>query len=114
MILITGAGGTVGTALVNELKGSNHKLRLAFHSPDKAARAAASGYDVVRLDYAQPATLEPALDGVDKVFLLSNGILGQAEGEINVVCAAQAANVKRIVKLSVWDADVEPFALASL
>jgi uncharacterized protein YbjT (DUF2867 family) len=35
MILITGAGGTVGAALINELKRSNQAIRLAFHSPEK-------------------------------------------------------------------------------
>jgi uncharacterized protein YbjT (DUF2867 family) len=114
MILITGAGGTVGAALINELKGSNQAIRLAFHSPEKAARAKAAGYDVITFDYAQPATLKPALDGVDTMFLLSNGIEGQAEGEINVVNAAKANRVKRIVKLSVWGADAESFAMARM
>jgi uncharacterized protein YbjT (DUF2867 family) len=114
MILITGAGGTVGSALVNALKGSGHPLRLAFHTPEKAARAAAAGYDVVTYDYHRPATLAPALDGVAALFLLGTGIVGQAEGEINVVEAARAAGVERLVKLSVWGAEEEGFALAAL
>jgi uncharacterized protein YbjT (DUF2867 family) len=114
MILITGAGGTVSSALVNALKGSDHPLRLAFHTPEKAARAAAAGYDVVTYDYHRPTTLAPALDGVTALFLLGNGIVGQAEGEVNVVEAARAAGVERLVKLSVWGADEEAFALAAL
>jgi uncharacterized protein YbjT (DUF2867 family) len=114
MILITGAGGAVGTALVEALQGSDQQIRLTFRSKQKAAQAAAAGYDVVILDYAQPATLGPAFSGVDAVFLLSNGILGQAEGEINVVNAAKAAGVTRIVKLSVWGADAETYALARM
>jgi uncharacterized protein YbjT (DUF2867 family) len=69
---------------------------------------------VITFDYAQPATLKPAVDGVDTMFLLSNGIEGQAEGEINVVNAAKANRVKRIVKLSVWGADAESFAMARM
>ena len=114
MILITGAGGTVGSALVNALKGSGHPLRLAFHTPEKAARAAAAGHDVVTCDYHRHETLAPALDGVNALFLLSNGVVGQAEGEINVVEAASAAGVERLVKLSVWGAGEEAFALAAL
>jgi uncharacterized protein YbjT (DUF2867 family) len=114
MILITGAGGTVGTALVEELKGSDQKTRLTFRSKDKAEKAAAAGYDVVTLDYAQPETLGPAFAGVDTVFLLGTGVLGQAEGEINVVNAAKAAGVKKIVKLSIWGADAEEYALARM
>jgi len=114
MILITGAGGTVGTALVNELKESDQQIRLTFHSQAKAAHAAAAGYDAVAVEYAQPETLEPAFDGVDALFLLGTGVLGQAAGEINVVDAAKAAGVKRIVKLSVWSADAEEYALARM
>jgi uncharacterized protein YbjT (DUF2867 family) len=114
MILITGAGGTVGTALVEELKGSHQKIRLAFRSLDKAEKAAAAGYDAVAFDYTQPETLGPAFDRVDSVFLLGTGVLGQAEGEINVVNAAQAAGAKKIVKLSVWGADAGAFALARM
>lgn len=114
MILITGAGGTVGSALVDELKGSGRQLRLAFHSPEKAARAAAAGYEVAIIDYARPASLALALEGVDAVFLLSNGVVGQAEGEINLVEASRQAGAERIVKLSVWGAEEEPFLLAGL
>lgn len=112
MILIIGAGGTVGTALVEELKGSDQKMRLAFRSKGKAEQAA--GYDVVTLDYTQPETLQPAFDGVGTVFLIGTGVVGQAEGEINVVNAAKAAGVKKIVKLSVWGAEAERYALARL
>jgi uncharacterized protein YbjT (DUF2867 family) len=114
MILITGAGGTVGTALVEQLKRSDQKIRLTFRSQDKAAQAAAAGYGAVVLDYAQPETLGPAFDGVDTVFLLGTGVLGQAEGEINLVNAAKAAGVQKIVKLSMWGAGTEEYALARM
>lgn len=114
MILITGASGTIGTALVNAFEGNNYPIRLAFHTPEKAARARALGYDAVTCDYSQMATLQPALAGVERLFLLSNGIQGQAEGEINVVDAARAAGVRRIVKLSVWGAEAEAFAMAAM
>jgi len=114
MLLITGAGGTVGTALVEELKGSDQTMRLTFRSKDKAEKAIAAGYDAVALDYAQPETLVPAFDGVASVFLLGTGVLGQAEGEINVVNAAKAAGVAKIVKLSVWGAEAEEYALARM
>ena len=114
MILITGAGGTVGAALVEELNGSEQQIRLTFRSKKKAARAAAAGYDAVALDYDQPETLRPAFDGADTLFLLSNGILGQAAGEINAVNAAKAAGVRKIVKLSVWRADAQEYALARM
>jgi len=89
-------------------------MRLTFRSKDKAEKAIAAGYDAVALDYAQPETLVPAFDGVASVFLLGTGVLGQAEGEINVVNAAKAAGVAKIVKLSVWGAEAEEYALARM
>ncbi|WP_437817564.1 SDR family oxidoreductase [Sorangium sp. So ce1078] len=114
MILVTGAGGTVGTALLEELRSSGQKPRVAHRSSDKAARARAAGHDVVVLDLARPETLRPALDGVEAVFLLGAGGLGQVEGEIQVVKEARAAGAKRLVKLSVWRAAEEAFSFAKI
>ena len=112
MILVTGAGGNVGRSLLDELAASGTPVRAAYRSADKAAQARATGRDVVTLDYARPETLAPALDGVDAVFLLSAGVQGQIEGETNVVRAAKAAGVRRIVKLSVFGAAEEEFGFA--
>jgi len=60
---------------------------------------------VTVIDLADPVTLRPALDGVDSVFLLSATEPEQTRQELNVLAAANAAAVKRIVKLSVWRAD---------
>jgi len=112
MILVTGAGGNVGRPLIDELASAGTPARAAYHSADKAARARAAGIDAVMVDYARPETLSPALDGVDAVFLLAAGVQGQIEGETNVVRAAKAAGVRRIVKLSVFGAAEEEFGFA--
>ncbi len=114
MILVTGAGGTVGTALVEALKAEGHKFRAAHHSPEKAEKARSNGYDVVQLDFAVPETLPPALAGVDTLFLLGTGVRGQIEQETNVINAAKAAGVKRLVKQSVWGAAEEQYSLAKM
>lgn len=114
MILVTGAGGTVGTALVEELRPEARRLRVAHHSAAKAEKAKAAGLDAVTLDFAKPQTLPPALEGVETVFLLGTGGIGQAEGETNVVHAAKAAGVKKIVKLSVLGAAGEAFSFARI
>ena len=64
------------------------------------------------VDYAKTDTLRPALDCVESVFLLGAGAMGQTEGETNVVRAAKAAGVRRIVKLSVIGAAEEEFDFA--
>lgn len=109
MILVTGAGGTVGTALLEELRAAGQRPRVAYHSKEKAERAKAAGHDAVALDFGKPESLKPALAGVDTVFLLGTGGVGQTEGETNVVNAAKAAGAKKIVKLSVWGAAGEGF-----
>lgn len=114
MILVTGAGGTVGSVLLAELKSAGHKPRAAYHSPAKAEKERANGGDAVSLDFAKPETLRPALAGVDRVFLLGTGGRGQADGEIALVRAARAAGVQRLVKLSVWGAAGEQFAFAKI
>ncbi|NMO14224.1 SDR family oxidoreductase [Pyxidicoccus fallax] len=114
MILVTGAGGTVGTALLEELKSARHAFRAAFHSQAKADKARAAGLDAVALDFEKPETLRPAMAGVDAVFLLGSGGAGQVEREINVVNAARAAGVKKLVKLSVWGAAEEGYSFAKL
>src|SRR4051812_22185168 len=102
MILVTGAGGNVGRPLIEELAAAGMPARAAYRSADKAAQARAAGLDAVTVDYARPETLPSALDGVEAVFLLAAGVHGQIEGETNVVRAAKAAGVRRIVKLSVF------------
>lgn len=114
MILVTGASGTVGTALIEELKTGGHRCRAAYHSAHKAEKASAEGHDAVSLDFSEPKTLQPALAGVDTVFLLGAGAHGQAEREINVIGAAKAAGVKRLVKHSIWGAAAERFSLAKI
>lgn len=87
MILVTGAGGTVGSVVVQALKGSQAKLRLAFRTEEKAAQARHAVYDAVAFDYIQAETLAPAFEGVEKLFLLGTGVVGQVEGELNLLRA---------------------------
>lgn len=114
MILVTGAGGSVGSALVDQLRKDGHDVRAAYHSPAATERARAAGRDAVTIDMADTTTLGPALDGVSTVFLLGATSSDQTTRELNVVDAAVGAGVPRIVKLSVWRADEELTPIARL
>lgn len=114
MILVTGAGGTVGSEVVSQLQSAGAKFRAAYHSPDKARAAKAKGIDAVVIDYNKPETLRDALHGADKLFLLSAGGDVQIEQETRAIEAAKAAGVKHIVKLSVWGAESEAFSFAKI
>lgn len=111
-ILITGAGGTVGSALAREL--APRRPRLAFHSPEKAARAKAEGHDSVVLDFDAKGSLGPALAGVDAVFLLSASGSDQLQAEVDSIEAAKVHGVRKVVKLSAWGADQGAYAIARI
>lgn len=112
MILVTGAGGTVGTELVKALTREKAALRVAFHAPEKAARARAAGLDAVVVDFARPATLRAALSGVSRLFLLSVAGPHLASWEGGAAEEAARAGGRHVVKLSVWRASEEEYALA--
>jgi uncharacterized protein YbjT (DUF2867 family) len=112
MILVTGAGGTVGTELVKLLAREGKPFRAAYHSEAKFARAKSDGLDAVRVDFARPETLRPALQDISSLFLLSAAAPDLAEQEAGVVAQAGACGVGRLVKLSVWRAPEEEYAFA--
>ncbi|HEY1920964.1 MAG TPA: SDR family oxidoreductase [Streptosporangiaceae bacterium] len=114
MIVVTGASGAVGSALLGELSASGHPVRAAYRSPARAAQAVAAGQPAVVADFSDPATLAPALDGADAVFLLGAMSPDQAEQELNVLSAARAIGVPRVIKLSVWRADEQLTPIARL
>lgn len=113
MILVTGASGNVGSALVAELRAEGVPFRAAYRDPSRTARSIESGTPAVTLDFDVPETLAPALDGVEAVFLVTATGPAQTTQELAVVDAARAAGV-RVVKLSVWRADEELTPIAKL
>ena len=61
--------------------------------------------DQVTADLDRPATVEAALDGVDRLFLPTRQTSRQLAQEKAVIAAAARAGVGRVVKLSVFQAD---------
>lgn len=81
VILVTGATGNVGRALVETLDGGGHRVRALARTPDRAALPAS--VEVVPADLSAPETVSGALAGVDKLFLLgafptTGDVLGRA------------------------------------
>ena len=110
-IAVTGATGHLGRLVVDRLKAKTGEAIVALvRSPTKAEGL---GVAVREADYAKPATLKPALAGVDALLLISSSEIGQrASQHHNVIEAAKAAGVKRIVYTSLLHADVSPISLA--
>jgi uncharacterized protein YbjT (DUF2867 family) len=101
MILVTGATGNVGRHLVHELRDRGVPARAFVRDERKAAEVLPSGVELEVGDFADASSVARALDGVQQVYLASNG-RGQREYEGRVVETAMGAGVRRIVKLSSW------------
>ena len=96
MILITGASGTVGRAVLAEVARSGEKLRAMYRSKEDAAKAP-GGTEAVIADFSDKASLAPALRGVESVYLVCSPIPALVELEGNAIAASEAAGVQRIV-----------------
>jgi uncharacterized protein YbjT (DUF2867 family) len=128
MILLVGATGLLGSAIGKRLVEDSLKFRALVRPGTDADALSAAGAEIVRGDLREPATLGPALVGVDAVISTANVIsrvLGgetdltihdvDEQGNANLVQAAEAAGVERFVFLSFQDSILEsgtPFALA--
>ena len=99
MILITGASGNVGREVVKQALAVGLKIRATFQSPAVAAKAPA-GLEGVIMDYAKPDTIRPALQGVEKIFLVGPPVRDLPALEANFIKEVRAAGPRHIVKLS--------------
>lgn len=109
-ILVTGATGTVGSRLVTALAGRpGVSVRAAVHSPAKAAAIAQAGHaQPVALDWSSRSSVAAAMEGIDKLFLLTPLTEDSVELGKRAIDAARATGVKHIVKLSSSGAEQEP------
>jgi uncharacterized protein YbjT (DUF2867 family) len=92
-VLVTGASGHVGRAVLDALVAAGQDVRASSRDanslelPDSVAK--------VSIDLEKPETLEGALDGVDRVFLYA-----RPQGIDEFVKAAEVAGVRHVVLLS--------------
>jgi uncharacterized protein YbjT (DUF2867 family) len=104
-ILVSGASGFVGGALVPELVGRGHRVRAATRDPGGYRGPAGAGAH--RFDLDDEASLGPALDGVEVAYYLVHSMAqkgGFARRDLGHARAfgraARAAGVDRVVYLS--------------
>lgn len=98
MILVTGATGNIGRHVVPLLRSRGARVRVLVRDTNKVAHLDAEIERAVG-DLTRPETLGPAMQGVDKLFLLIAGERGH-EQATHAVDAAKAAGVQHIVVLS--------------
>jgi uncharacterized protein YbjT (DUF2867 family) len=96
MILITGASGSVGKAVLREASRRESKFRGMFRSKEEAAKAP-SGCEAVLADYSDRQSLRKALEGVTSVFVVCSPIPQLVELESNVLDVCKEFGVKHVV-----------------
>ncbi|MFF5205276.1 NAD(P)H-binding protein [Streptosporangium sp. NPDC000396] len=92
-ILITGARGKVGQAIIKRLHTAGHSVRAASNNP--AELTVPDGVEVAELGLSRPETFEAALRDVRQVFLYP-----EPSGIHDLIKAAEAAGVEHVVLLS--------------
>ncbi|MFE1871838.1 NAD(P)H-binding protein [Streptomyces sp. NPDC059496] len=94
MILVTGATGNIGSALMRELHGCGAGPLRGF-TRDASRATFPEGVEAVEGDFAVPESLEPALEGVRSLFLVS-----RTGPDADVLAAARRAGVEHVVLVS--------------
>ena len=116
-ILVTGASGLAGSAVIREFVRQKHPVRALVRSRAKArAFEALPTVEIVEGDMSRPETLTAPLSGVDRVLLISSPDPQIVETQSTFIDAAKRAGVQRIVKFSgLSAADVDtPFIFGTM
>ena len=115
MIAITGASGQLGRLVIDSLLTSvpAYELVALVRNPASVSDLKDKGINVRQADYTQPDTLITALQGVDKLLLISSSEVGQRLVQHqNVIEAAKETGVSLLAYTSILHADTSPLGLA--
>jgi uncharacterized protein YbjT (DUF2867 family) len=100
-ILLTGATGLAGSAVLREFIRSGHPVRVLVRNPARAAGLRAfPTVEVVEGDLLRPETLRGAFQGVQRALLLSSPDPQLVEAQTGFIDAAKTSGVEHIVKFS--------------
>jgi uncharacterized protein YbjT (DUF2867 family) len=105
VILTTGATGNNGQELIRQLTAIGQSVRALVRRPAEAAKLDGSNIEVAAGDFDLPETLEAALQGVEKAFLLTPVAERFVQWQKDFIEAAKRAKVKHLVKFSGMGAD---------
>ncbi|WP_217593389.1 SDR family oxidoreductase [Cohnella sp. GbtcB17] len=117
-LLVTGATGHLGSLIVKALleRVPAERIAVSVRDPQKAAALAEQGVDVRRGDFDDPASLEQAFAGVDRLLIVSTD--GDTQTRIrqhaNAVEAARNAGVGFIAYTSAPNAQESELFLAEV
>lgn len=109
MILVTGAGGFVGSYLLKRLSAAGHPVRALVRSRSDFERIRSASVAACRLELTDAISLHAALEGVEQVVHLAGTFRELGRGTFDVVHqngtrrlleAAKGANVKHVIYIS--------------
>ena len=101
MILVTGAAGLNGSAVVREFSRNGVAVRALVRDRSKAGQLGELPHvELVQGDMARGATLDRALEGIDRVLMISSANPQLLETQSRFVDACKAAGVAHVVKFS--------------
>ena len=108
-VLVTGATGLQGSAVARQLRALNRPVRAMVRntSSDQARALIENGCTLIEADFDQPATLEAALEGIRRAFLvlpLSPGPVEVRRG-LAFLDAAGQAGIESLVFSAALDAN---------
>ena len=117
-LFVTGASGHLGRRVVElllEMKGAG-KIIAGTRTPEKIADLAARGVTVRAADFEDPAGLQRALAGVDRVLIISTDAIDRPGRRLaqhqNAVAAAVKAGVKHALYTSMPNPETSPVVFA--
>jgi uncharacterized protein YbjT (DUF2867 family) len=121
IVLVAGATGRLGTEVVRELKSRGERVRALARSARRLEQLRALADELCVADAMNPASLPPALAGVDRVFsCLGASVIPMPQygretfsridypANKNLIDASVAAGVRKFVYVSVFGADKVP------
>jgi len=105
MILVTGGTGTSGVPIVEALLEHAARVRVLARDPERAAQLLGDQVEIARGDLSDPASIEAAMEGVDRALLNSAPDQNIVRFQSNFVDVAKRAGVEYVVKFSAVAAD---------
>lgn len=112
MILITGAGGMVGRAVLEEARKTDLSLKAMYRDAADSKKAPA-GVAAVVADYTDKGSLSRALENVYAVFLVCSPIPQLAQLESHAIDACAEQGVRHVVLISALGAHEYPKSFPS-
>jgi uncharacterized protein YbjT (DUF2867 family) len=105
MILLTGATGTAGSFIANEFVQQRQPVRILTRDRAKARWLEnLPTVEIVEGDMSKRQSLAPALDGVDRVLMISTPAMDMVETQCVFIDACKPAGIRHVIKFSGLDA----------